>query len=264
MNPRKSMDAELRFDLEDNARRMKRLIDAKSSLSANEEMSLITNMSLARHLPFDVREKIMGFTKDKDTNKDKVKEILKTLVGERIFNRLMSSLESRFYDFMQRFIEILKLAETPIRLDGCKCILDKFREIPELDRGGYQEFTQESQACIDSETNPAMKNLEKYLCETLVESLNEQTNYQISQKDFKHLLEATWWTFNDVIFVVLAALSKINQDKLAHDRFIKNLDLPDLFSEHQGGRKSRKRHYRNKRRGNTRKYSRHGKYHRRK
>jgi len=166
---------------------------------------------------------------------------------------------------MQRFIEILKLAETPIRLAGCKCILDKFREISELDDAGiYQEFTQASQACIDSEENPEMKKLETHLCETLVESLKEHTDYPISSKDFKQLIENTWWMFNDTIFLVLDALSKINNDKLAHDRFIKNLNLRELNSEHQGGRKSRKRHYRNKRRVNTRKYSRHGKHHRRK
>ena len=189
-------------------------------------------------------------------------------MGEYKFSRLMS-VEPRFYDFMQRFIEILKLAETPIRLAGCKCILGKFREISELDDAGiYQEFTQASQACIDSEANPEMKKLETHLCETLVESLKEQTDYPISPKDFKQLIENTWWMFNDTIFVVLDALSKINHDKLAHDRFIKNLNLRELISEHQGGhqggRKSRKRHYRNKRRVNTRKYSRHGKHHRRK
>jgi len=257
------MNAELRFDLEDNARRMNQLINAKSSLVPNEEKSLISNLSLARHLPRDVREKIMNFT-----YKDKNKEILKTLVGEYKFSRLMS-VDSRFCDFMQRFIEILKLAETPIHLAGCKCILDKFREISELDHEGmYQEFTQASQACIDSEANPEMKKLETHLCETLVESLKEQTDYPISPKDFKQLIVNTWWMFNDTIFLVLNALSKINHDKLAHDRFIKNLNLRELISEHQGGhqggRKSRKRHYRNKRRVNTRKYSRHGKHHPRK
>jgi hypothetical protein len=257
------MNAELRFDLEDKARKMNQLMDAKRSLVPNEEMYLISNLRLAGHLPRDVREKIMNLT-----YKDKNKEILKTLVGEYKFSRLMS-VDSRFYDFMQRFIEILKLAETPIRLAGCKCILDKFREISELDDAGiYQEFTQASQACIDSEANPEMKKLETHLCETLVESLKEQTDYPISPKDFKQLIENTWWMFNDTIFVVLDALSKINHDKLAHDRFIKNLNLRELISEHQGGhqggRKSRKRHYRNKRRVNTRKYSRHGKHQRRK
>jgi hypothetical protein len=264
------MNAELRFDLEDNARKMNQLINAKSSLVQNEEKSLISNMSLARHLPRDVREKIIGLThKDKDKNK----EILKTLVGEYKFSRLMS-VELRYYDFMQKFIEVLKLAETPIRLAGCECILDNFRKISELDDAGiYQEFTQASQACIDSEANPEMKKLEKYLCETLVISLKEQTDYYpdyspISLKDFKQLIDATWWMFNDTIFVVLNALSKINHDKLAHERFIKNLNLRELIPEHQGGhqggRKSRKRHYRNKRRVNTRKYSRHGKHQRRK
>lgn len=255
------MQAELRFDIVDNAGKMNQLMAAKRSLVANEEKSLTSNMSLARHLPRDVREKIMDLThKDKAKNK----EILKTLVGEYKFSRLMS-VDSMFYDFMQRFIEILKLAETPIRLNGCKCILDKFREIPELDSAGiYQEFTQASQVCIDSEANPEMKNLEKYLCETLVELLKEQNFYPISQKDFKQLIDNTWWMFNDTIFLVLDALSKINHDKLAHDRFIKNLNLRELNSEHQGGRKSRKRHYRNKRRVNTRKHSRHGKHHRRK
>ena len=253
------MNAELRFDLEDKARKMNQLMDAKRSLVPNEEMYLISNLRLAGHLPRDVREKIMNLT-----YKDKNKEILKTLVGEYKFSRLMS-VDSRFYDYMQRFIEILKLAETPIRLAGCKCIIDKFREISELDDAGiYQEFTQASQACIDSEANPEMKKLETHLCETLVESLKEQTDYPISPKDFKQLIENTWWMFNDTIFVVLDALSKINHDKLAHDRFIKNLNLRELNSEHQGGRKSRKRHYRNKRRVNTRKYSRHGKHHRRK
>ena len=256
------MQAELRFDIVDNAGKMNQLMAAKRSLVANEETYFTSNMSLSRHLPRDVREKIMDLThKDKDKNK----EILKTLVGEYKFGRLMS-VDLRFYDFMQRFIEILKLAETPIRLAGCKCILDKFREIPELDSAGiYQEFTQASQACIDSEANPEMKKLEKYLCETLVELLKEEQNfYPISQKDFKQLIENTWWMFNDTIFLVLDALSKINHDKLAHDRFIKNLNLRELNSEHQGGRKSRKRHYRNKRRVNTRKHSRHGKHHRRK
>jgi hypothetical protein len=70
--------------------------------------------------------------------------------------------------------------------------------------------------------------------------------------------------FNDTIFVVLDALSEINGDKMSHDLFIKNLKLRELISEHQGGRKSRKRHYRNKRRVNTKKHSRHGKHHRRK
>ena len=51
------MNAELRFDLEDNARKMNQLINAKSSMVPNEEMSLTSNMSLARHLPRDVREK---------------------------------------------------------------------------------------------------------------------------------------------------------------------------------------------------------------
>lgn len=252
------MNAVLRFDLEDKARKMNQLINAKSSLVPNEEMSLTSNMSLARHLPRDVREKIMNFT-----YKDKNKEILKTLVGEYKFSRLMS-VEPRFYDFMQGFIDILKLAETPIRLAGCKCILDKFREISELDDVGiYQEFMQASQACIDSEANPEMKKLETHLCETLVESLKEQEQnyYPISLKDFKQLIVNTWWMFNDTIFLVLDALSKINQDKLAHDRFIKNLNLRELISEHQeGGRKSRKRHCRNKRRVNTRKYSRMTKY----
>jgi hypothetical protein len=252
---------EIALDAADAVNKKNQLMAAKRSLVANEEKSLTSNMSLARHLPRDVREKIMDLThKDKAKNE----EILKTLVGEYKFSRLMS-VDSRFYDFMQRFIEILKLAETPIRLAGCKCILDKFREISELDDAGiYQEFTQASQACIDSEANPEMKKLEKYLCETLVELLKEQNFYPISQKDFKQLIDNTWWMFNDTIFLVLDALSKINHDKLAHDRFIKNLNLRELNSEHQGGRKSRKRHYRNKRRVNTRKHSRHGKHHRRK
>jgi hypothetical protein len=258
------MNAVLRFDLEDNARKMNQLINAKSSLVPNEEKSLISNLSLARHLPRDVREKIMGLThKDKDKNK----EILKTLVGEYKFSRLME-VELRYYDFMQRFIEVLKLAETSIRLAGCECILDKFREISELDDAGiYQGFTQASQVCIDSEANTEMKKLEKYLCETLVISLNEQTGYYdspISRKDFNQLITNTWWMFHDTIFLVLDALSKINNDNLAHERFIKNLNLRELIPEHQGGRKSRKRHYRNKRRVNTRKHSRHGKHHRRK
>jgi hypothetical protein len=250
------MQADLRFDIEANALKMKQLRDAKRSLVANEEKSLISSMVLARNLPPDVREKIMDLTyKDKDKNK----EILKTLVGEYKFDRLMS-VELRFYDFMQKFIEILKLAETPIRLAVCKCILDKFKEIPELDNAGiYQDFMQASQACIDSEANPEMKELEKHLCEILVELLKEQNFYPISQKDFKHLIESTWWMFNDTIFVVLDALSKMNGDKMSHHRFIKNLNLHELKSEHQGGRKSRKRHYRNKRRVNTRKHSRHGK-----
>jgi hypothetical protein len=170
---------------------------------------------------------------------------------------------------MQNFIEILKLKEGPIRLDGCKCILDKFKEIQEmqeLDRTAmYQKFMQASQECIDSEANPKMKKLEKDLCEGLVEFLKDKANqYPISPKDFNHLIEITWWMFNDTIFVVLDALSEINGDKMSHDLFIKNLQLRDLISEHQGGRKSRKRHYRNKRRVNTKKHSRHGKHHRRK
>jgi hypothetical protein len=259
------MQADLRFDIEDNARKMNQLMAAKSLLAANIEKQLTSNMSLARNnLPRDVREKNMDLTyKDKDT----LKEILKTLVGKYKFDRLMS-VEPMFYDFMQKFIEILKLKEGPIRLDGlagCKCILNKFREIPELDDAGiYQDFMQASQACIDSEVNPEMKELEKHLCEGLVEFLKDATRYQISQKDFKQLIENTWWMFNDTIFVVLDALSKMNGDKTPHDIFIKNLNLHELKSEHQGGRKSRKRHYRNKRRVNTRKHSRHGKHHRRK
>jgi hypothetical protein len=250
---------EIALDAADAVDKKNKLHAAKLLLFADEEKSLTSNVRLSTHLPHDVVEKIM-----KLTYKDNNKEILKTLVGEYKFSRLMS-VDSRFYDFMQRFIEILKLAETPIRLAGCKCILDKFREISELDDAGiYQEFTQASQACIDSEANPEMKKLETHLCETLVESLKEQTDYPISSKDFKQLIENTWWMFNDTIFLVLDALSKINNDKLAHDRFIKNLNLRELNSEHQGGRKSRKRHYRNKRRVNTRKYSRHGKHHRRK
>jgi hypothetical protein len=257
------MDAELQYDLEDKARKRKQLIDSKSLLAANIEKQLIAHMSLARNnLPRDVREKIMDLTyKDKDT----LKEILKTLVGEYKFDRLMS-VEPMFYDFMQKFIEILKLKEGPIRLDGCKCILDKFKEIPELDNAGiYQDFMQASQECIDSEANPEMKELEKHLCEGLVEFLKDATRYQISQKEFKiEKINNIWWMFNDTIFVVLDALSEINGDKMSHDLFIKNLNLHELKSEPQGGRKSRKRHYRNKRRVNTRKHSRHGKHHRRK
>ena len=252
------MQAELQYDLEDKARKRKQLIDSKSLLAANIEKQLIAHMSLARNnLPRDVREKIMDLTyKDKDT----LKEILKTLVGEYKFDRLMS-VEPMFYDFMQKFIEILKLKEGPIRLDGCKCILDKFKEIPELDNAGiYQDFMQASQECIDSEANPEMKELEKHLCEGLVEFLKDATRYQISQKEFKiEKINNIWWMFNDTIFVVLDALSEINGDKMSHDLFIKNLNLHELKSEPQGGRKSRKRHYRNKRRVNTRKHSRHGK-----
>jgi hypothetical protein len=264
------MQADLLFDIEDNARKMNQLMDAKRSLAANEEKSLISNMSLARHLPRDVREKIMDLTyKDKDTLKE-LKEIFKTLVGEYKFRRLMAMGESRFYDFMQKFIEILKLEEGTIRLDGCKCILNKFREIQEmqgLDRTAmYQKFMQASQECIDSEANPKMKTLENDLCEGLVEFLKDTVNQypRISQKDFNKLINDNWWMFNDVIFVVLDALSKINKEKMHHDKFIKNLKLRELISEHQGGRKSRKRHYRNKRRVNTKKHSRHGKHHRRK
>jgi len=265
------MNAELRFDLEDKARKMNQLIHAKRGvLDEMVQKPLTAHMSLARNnLPRDVREKIIGLAYYKDN--DTLKEILKTLVGEYKFHRLMSMGESRFYDFMQKFIEILKLKEGPIRLHGCKCILNKFREIQEmqeLDRTAiYQNFMQASQECIDSEANPEMKKLENDLCEGLVEFLTDANQYPISQKDFNQLIENTWWMFNDVIFVVLDALSKINGDKIdkmSHDLFIKNLKLHELISEQQGGRKSRKRHYRNKRRVNTKKHSRHGKHHRRK
>jgi hypothetical protein len=266
------MDAVLRYDIEENALKMKQLIDSKRLLAANIENPLTAHMSLARvNLPRDVRDKIIGFAyyKDKDTLKE-LKEIFKTLVGEYKFRRLMAMGESRFYDFMQKFIEILKLEEGTIRLDGCKCILNKFREIQEmqgLDRTAmYQKFMQASQECIDSEANPKMKTLENDLCEGLVEFLKDTVNQypRISQKDFNKLINDNWWMFNDVIFVVLDALSKINKEKMHHDKFIKNLKLRELISEHQGGRKSRKRHYRNKRRVNTKKHSRHGKHHRRK
>jgi hypothetical protein len=259
------MQIDLQYDIKDNAGKMNQLMNSKRLLSANVEKLLTAHMRLERNnLPRDVLEKIMDLTyKDKDT----LKEILKTLVGEYKFDRLMS-VESRFYDFMQKFIEILKLEEGPIRLDGCKCILDKFKEIQEVDRTGiYQDFMQASQECIDSEANPEMKKLEKELCEGLFEFLKEVNDWPIpiSQKDFKiEKINNIWWMFNDTIFVVLDALSKMNGDKMSHDRFIKNLKLRELISEHQGGRKSRKRHYRNKRRVNTRKHSRHGKHHRRK
>ena len=261
------MDAESHYALKEQTLKMEQLMKAKGLLAANEKRlvanNLTANMSLARHLPRDLREKIMDLTyKDKDKNK----EILKTLVGEYKFSRLMS-VDPRFYDFMQRFIDILKLAETPIRLDGCKCILNKFKEIQEVDRTGiYQDFMQASQECIDSEANPEMKKPEKELCEGLVDFLKEVNDWpiQISQKDFKNEKINIWWMFNDTIFVVLDALSEINGDKMSHDLFIKNLKLRELISEHQGGRKSRKRHYRNKRRVNTKKHSRHGKHHRRK
>ena len=83
------MQAELRFDIVDNAGKMNQLMAAKRSLVANEETSFTSNMSLSRHLPRDVREKIMDLThKDKDKNKERNKNFVK---DESIKNKLVFS-----------------------------------------------------------------------------------------------------------------------------------------------------------------------------
>ena len=289
---------EVRSDAITEAKRRERFRNVEKMLLQNEKAFLRAKIALTMPksnnplpvLPTEIRDKIMASTQYENIPVETSQKILKELVGESKFGDLLilaQLIEFPILQTMQQFINLLKLDPTPI-LDGmrhCKCILDKFKEIPEYDSTGeYDGFMIASQSCIDSEKTFEMKQFDMDLRKNLVMLLNSDYDPEY----FVEMRNNHWYLFNDTIFVILNDLLKINKQKTGHRIFIKNLNLlewnlrelngEDISSIsdmrgriqefqqgvqqgfQQGGRRSRKKNNRNKKCVKTGKHSRRGKH----